>query len=545
MGGGDHEENGEDPPPKKTALRGRHGAATVAGTAAMRGRRPAERPARRPEKNGLFRIPFTHTILIVSILAIAAMVGGGVILYLRAVRALELGVEELSAKETDEIARKMQQFFEDPILAHEGVASYLYHTNDSGVQGQTVENIMFNTVKYVALSHIESSHILSEVGVVLLPKLILHPNGTRSTDQENIVYSHVWYDIEKDLSRQYVHAYYIPGVNRYDAENKKPKVRVAKINRTTGAENGETGQDFTPSGYYENTLNFLKFPTEPESDTIINSSCSIRTDLDNPDTTEHVINQEWREPTMWTSENNNTYSFSAHDSILLPPTDPDHPFHPYGAVQISTYFIYIAWNEVLRRAEGDSTLVFIYDRHHRYIYSPSNLTNTAESEECRSGLNGELVSHSFSLMKLCSGSVDDAGLLVKDLVDADEGIDKFEEVDVGGESYYVSYKAVYRSYTTKYGRNADSNYNNKSSVDQDIAIVWARRSAVVRAEITEVITIFVVFVVGVFTMFVILFTAQLGIIGKPMKALVIATEAMANLDTKTAQKALAGAVCDL
>eukprot|EP01061_Rhynchopus_euleeides_P016358 TRINITY_DN2763_c1_g3_i2.p1 TRINITY_DN2763_c1_g3~~TRINITY_DN2763_c1_g3_i2.p1 ORF type:complete len:1213 (+),score=394.83 TRINITY_DN2763_c1_g3_i2:122-3640(+) len=474
------------------------------------------------------------------------MVGGGIILYLRAVHALELGVQELSTKETEEISNRLRQFFEVPITTRDGFRNYLYHTQDRGIRGQTAREAMMHSVKSVSLTHIETSYILQEVGVVLLPKLKTHPNGTRYADAREILYSHVWYDINKDNTRTYVHAYYMPGEQVFNESVNGPLVEVAEIDRVTGQYTGERGKTFDAASYSRNTQRMLEFPTEGMS-LEINSSSAIRTNYTDSDSPkEMVTNNEWRRPIMWIANDSNAYAFSAHDSIALPPLDADHPFHGFGAVQISTYFIFHSWDVIINKHEDENTIRFVYDRDLMYIYSPT--TNARNTEECQSALQKRIKSHDREVMEKCSGSVSTSNRRIQDLVANDDGSDTFSESTIDGERYYVSYKGVYSSKTTKYGLNAENDpsnhYDNKSRTDLNIAVVWARRSSVVREEITEVIIIFVVFVVGVFMMFIILFTAQLVIIGRPMKALVSATEAMANLDTHRAHEVIQDSSCD-
>ena len=497
------------------------------------------------------RVSFTHTILFVSVLAIAAMVGGGIILYLRAVYALELGVEELSQKETEEIANKLQLSFSVPIRSGTALKNYYYYTSDSGVVNASTYHAMTESVKYHGLSSIQGSSVIQEAGVVLLPKHKDDQYTDASLDSENMYYSHVWYDILRDNTTEYTHARYAPGHQPFDTTDTssefylRPVTERDIIHPISGVVSGTLEKPFSPDSYVNNTLDAEKFPYVGGADTELIITKTVNTHIDlsidteigiDQDVQDEYVNHEWRTPQIWVSSDNFTYAFCAWDAIYEPPKDPAHPFAGFGAVQISMFFVFHAWDGIVAEHRDDDTIVVVYDRHHGYVYSPSyqdpeNATDTP----CQIAVRSLQESHNDSRMAVCSSQLSDSQTY-KDIKSNDEGYDRFALVDLDGEEYYVSYKHIYRSYTTNIK-------NGTTSTTLDIAVMWGRKSSIVRAEITKVITILIIFVVGVFLLFVVLFAAQLIIIGKPMKALVAATEAMAQLDVEGAKKALNKSVC--
>ena len=502
-------------------------------------------------KQGVFRMQFTHTILLVSILAIGAMVGGGMLLYLRAVEALEEGAFELSEQETGQIQEKLRQSFSAPIKAAESFKNWVYHTTDGGMRNQTTRDAMMHSIKYHALSYIESSHILQETGVVLLPKTPTNADPREPQDSRNMFYSHVWYDIFKNGTREYVHAYYNPTEQQFDEAPGaqfyyRPVCTVAALNFTTGKEIGfSASPPFPPDSYVKLTADWDKFPvrgsTDPEIRAWRTEYTKLQLTLENKKgaavqygATETVLNHQWRAPQMWVSGDLNHYAFMAYDTLLEPPTDPLHPFFGFGGVQISTYFIFYSWDSIVSAHSDEDTTVVVYDRSKGFVYSPTNAARSA-SAACDSAKNGTAETHTGAKMILCSGHVNDSTTpVIYDLFRNDDGIDEFKEISLNGEAHYVNYKHIYKSVTTYLNESGEE----RVATQIDVVVAWARKSAVVRGQITEVISILTIFVVGVFVMFVVLFTAQLVIIGRPMHSLVIATEAMANLDIEVAKHAI-------
>eukprot|EP01061_Rhynchopus_euleeides_P016357 TRINITY_DN2763_c1_g1_i2.p1 TRINITY_DN2763_c1_g1~~TRINITY_DN2763_c1_g1_i2.p1 ORF type:complete len:502 (+),score=150.61 TRINITY_DN2763_c1_g1_i2:97-1602(+) len=469
-----------DDAPKLRHRVGSTPATTNASTPRVRWR---ERESPRPRG---IRIAFTHTILIVAVLAIAAMLGGGIILYLRAVYALELGVKELSQKETDEIANKLRQSFSAPIKNGEALRNYYYHTTDKGIIDHTTEDVMETSVKYHSLSSIQSSSIIQEVGVVLLPKHLKQKqddNDTSVLQNEDLAYSHVWYDILENGTRQYIHAHYFPGrqeINRTLGSKYygRPLTVMEKINVTTGEVYGKVSKPFSPDAYVNNTLKAAVFPNNLSSSTDIewshtqSSRIDLTIDTENVSRLENFTNKEWREPQMWISEDDNYYAFCAWDSVLVPPQEPQHPFYGYGAVQISAFFIFYEWDDIVSEHRDNETLVVVFDRHHQYVYSPTNRSEEEGTPEehvtlralaCAQLFNEtNAESHNNEKMATCSRVMNETTVF-RDIKANDDGTDKFDLVWIDGEQYYVSYKGIYHSNTTNaYG----------TSTRLDVAVVW-------------------------------------------------------------------------
>ena len=491
------------------------------------------------------QVRHAHTIFIVSVIAMAAMVGGSVTLYLRAIRELEESTEELSQEQASAAAQTLQRFFLEPQKSARAFRNYIFHTTDRGVLNATMRDTMMRAVKHRALDYITKSQVLFEVGIVLLPKRPAVPaNVSRPNklDWEQMVYSHVWYDVLQN-GTDFTHAHYIPGEQPFDTANYsgRPLTTLHRIDEKTGQFIGNNSLPFPPDHYARYTEQMPVYPVEGNPDpsiaTVRTVSTAVSTDLekdnrftaDGSHPTEEVLDAEWRSPQMWTSTDGTIYSFLAWDTFWAAPTDPAHPFHGYGMVQVSTFFIFGSWDRALGamlNADSAETILYVYDRQKHYLYSPSNST---ASDKCKEEVNFELNSHE-SKMSECSVSMKDT-LLTSDILDLDTGKDRFVMASLDGEDYYLRFKHVYKTETTVLE-------TNRSAVRMDAAVVWARKKTVVVRKANELLVIFALFLAGIFLVFLVLFTAQLAVVNRPLRALMKATQAMADLDMRRARRAL-------
>eukprot|EP00755_Sulcionema_specki_P039941 Sspe_Gene.113764::Locus_98504_Transcript_1_1_Confidence_1.000_Length_773::g.113764::m.113764 len=221
-------------------------------------------------------------IFLTTLISTTASLMGGLIMYFQSIEALESTVEQISRAETQELALQLNRSVIEPMNLIKGMELFFLTAdnipgNSTYCTGENMKRCAAEwdrVAKWYEFSVISASDIIQEVGVVLLTDEVTDPN---------FFYTHVWYDILRNGSRDFVHShysvntpgFYIPPENQTETDTAYHLARTNSINTTTG-ETIAYAYNFSVTHYNGDSFNWTK-----------------------------VANARWRPPVIWPSSDGN------------------------------------------------------------------------------------------------------------------------------------------------------------------------------------------------------------------------------------------------
>eukprot|EP01062_Namystynia_karyoxenos_P058947 TRINITY_DN50387_c0_g1_i1.p1 TRINITY_DN50387_c0_g1~~TRINITY_DN50387_c0_g1_i1.p1 ORF type:complete len:1341 (+),score=386.01 TRINITY_DN50387_c0_g1_i1:125-4147(+) len=466
------------------------------------------------------------TIFVACLLAAAISLVGGVYMWQQSLKTLDTSIEETSFADIEYVSGQLN----DSVLACQksvdAMLSMFYHT-DAALQSCTRDTAgaeqakAWDTVlRWWQFSRVVSSPSVQEMGYILLPYRL---------DDPNLHYTHIWYDLKADGTREYVHARYGshlsahpgPGGDPEDWEGRNvgyyqapgtvnghpdfhdgvggsptswetpPKWHVARtdvINETTG-QHIRWAYDFAVTKW--NSPNLVENRTGFRSVGEWEAGYEPVGWKRGP---EPAVMHRWRDPQVWYASDSNPYIFTAYDLVMAPPQAP-HPWSGYRAILAQGYFVFAGWSDVImtyaRESESRSSyaapVIVLYDLRTHVVYASTNgdrLVNSSLRGAREAGTDPVPEQYFVKLSSLASHF--GAGAALVNTSQCNRAGSCFVQGDCGGFGDCYARRKDLFAFTGK---------GKPSAIDA--SLLWLRAKAEIEEETNEALTLIIIMVVAV------------------------------------------------
>ncbi|KAJ9464972.1 Mitogen-activated protein kinase kinase kinase A, partial [Diplonema papillatum] len=463
-------------------------------------RHPAKWPA------GYFARKFTHCkmkysitfiVAATTLISTGASLAGGLVMYFESLKSLSDTVEEISAAQTDVLARQLNQSYWVPQNHTASMIRFVenYDFRDAGPA--QVEDFM----KWWAFSMVQSSSDLTELGV------ICDMNNLTSSNIENFQYYHVWYDLDTDGIKRYVLA-----VHNYHNYPDKPMVAVRALHPVSG----------NPSSIPEYDFDYSE-PTEERLEAAFLGKMNTGS---------------WRYPQKWKGHGSRAapYIFETYDVLRPPPADPTHPFSICSSILYSGYFMPSQWKLQIaphKEKYPDDTVVVV-DAEFNWVYASSTIGQNSTTGEVlidpdcdERELSGHRSPDDDECVLRIAGLKDaparEAALFLLKKRKMNPNGDPFFQQTVGGQKSFIRWKDVHTS------ESVDA-VTGEKTIRFDAVIIWIRSASVVQGKVDQALLFLGIFVAIVFAVDVFIAFAEILIIARPLAKLSHAIAIVGNIE---------------